>query len=105
MSRLNIPICALAAIVWSTAAAGAFAQGEKSAESMSVAGARHLPGESPVGIEKECLDADGANVCWLQFKDGTRCVVASTSDSADNSTALNCHFSTPMERLHRMPKE
>jgi hypothetical protein len=56
-------------------------------------------------VEKECIDAQGSEVCWLQFADGTRCVVASNAESGDSSTALNCHFSTPMERLHRMPKD
>lgn len=65
---------------------------------------RSLPDNSNTA-DKECVGTDGASVCWLQFTDGTRCVVASNAGGTDGSTALNCHFSTPMERLHRMPKD
>lgn len=75
------------------------------AEPISQASVKHIPAGSPVDVEKECVGADGASVCWLKFTDGTRCVVASKSESGDSSTALNCHFSTPVERLHRIPKD
>lgn len=105
MSRLNRMLCVMAVLVGGLQVTGATAQQSKSMESGSAESARHLPADAPVAVEKECVGADSATVCWLRFTDGTRCVVANNADGGDSSTALNCHFSTPIERLHRMPKE
>jgi len=95
---------ALAALGCLFAATGAMAQSTNGPEPAPASGARHVPSDTPIAIEKECVGADGADVCWLKFTDGTRCVVASKPGDGD-STAINCHFSTPMERLHRLPKD
>jgi hypothetical protein len=105
MSTLTRMICVLAALAGGVQVTGASAQQAKSVESSPAESARHLPADTPIAVEKECVGADSATVCWLRFTDGTRCVVANNAGEGDNSTALNCHFSTPMERLHRMPKE
>jgi hypothetical protein len=105
MSRLSRISCLMAVIVLGGHVAGTSAQGPSDGSSTPASGAKRLPGETPVSVEKECIDAQGSEVCWLQFADGTRCVVASNAESGNSSTALNCHFSTPMERLHRMPKD
>jgi hypothetical protein len=105
MSRSSRISCVVAAMVLGFQVVGASAQEARDGGSATASAARHLPGESPVAVDKECIDADGAQVCWLQFADGTRCVVANNDGAGDSSTALNCHFSTPLERLHRMPKD
>lgn len=105
MSRSSRIKYLLTVIFLGSQVVGATAQQASDGGSATASGARHLPGESPVAVDKECIDADGAQVCWLQFADGTRCVVASNDGDGDSSTALNCHFSTPLERLHRMPKD
>ena len=105
MSRSSRIGCLVAVMVFGFQVVGASAQQANEGGSATASGAKRLPGESPVAVDKECIDADGAQVCWLQFADGTRCVVASSDGSGDSSTALNCHFSTPLERLHRMPKD
>lgn len=105
MSRSSRMTCVLAVFVWGAYVAGAIAQEARNIESISPASESRSAADSMVEVEKECTGADGAQVCWLRFTDGTRCVVASNADGGDSSTALNCHFSTPMERLHRMPKD
>lgn len=105
MTRLGRISCVLAVGLWGAQATDALAQEARNMESLAAAGARHTPSASSVDVEKECIGAEGAQVCWLRFSDGTRCVVASNGDGGESSTALNCHFSTPMERLHRMPKD
>lgn len=100
--RILFVLAAFGAIA---AATTAFAQPASGVESTPKSSAKHAPSDTPVSIEKECVGADGAEVCWLKFTDGTRCVVASHAETGDSSTALNCHFSTPLERLHRMPKD
>ncbi len=105
MSRSSRISYVVAAMVLGFQVVGASAQEARDGGSAAASAARHLPGESPVAVDKECIDADGAQVCWLQFADGTRCVVANNDGAGDSSTALNCHFSTPLERLHRMPKD
>ncbi|HEY6132153.1 MAG TPA: hypothetical protein VIV27_09045, partial [Halioglobus sp.] len=62
------------------------------------------PSDNEISINKECVGVYGAGVCWIQFQDGTRCVVANDSESDGTSTALNCHFSNSMEKLHHRPK-
>jgi hypothetical protein len=105
MSRSSRLTCVLAVVVWGAHVAGAIAQEARNFESLAAADNRHTAADATVELEKECIGADGAEVCWLRFTDGTRCVVASNAEDGDSSTALNCHFSTPMERLHRMPKD
>jgi hypothetical protein len=105
MSRSSRMACVLAVVVWGAQVAGAIAQEARNIESLAPAAASPAAADSTVEIEKECIGAENAQLCWLRFTDGTRCVVASNADGGDNSTALNCHFSTPMERLHRLPKD
>lgn len=98
----------LAAAIWGAQAgiaSDAFAGEPRTIESVSPSGAGQTTANTRVEREKECIGAQGAQVCWLQFTDGTRCVVASNAEGGDSSTALNCHFSTSLERLHRMPKD
>ncbi len=105
MSRLSRIFCVLAALSSVAVPNATTAQESKNAEPVLASKVRHVPTETDIPVEKECVGADGANVCWLKFTDGTRCVVANNADSGDTSTAINCHFSTPLERLHRMPKD
>lgn len=103
MTGMKKPLYLLAALGFAMASMGTTAQSAKSVESVPAASVKQLPGEAPVAVERECVGAEAAHVCWLKFTDGTRCVVASNADGGDS--AINCHFSTPLERLHRMPKD
>lgn len=102
MNNYRKHLLQIAALAVLAVANSAMAQ-PSSVDSVSAVDSKHSPSKEPIPVERECIATDGANVCWLRFSDGTRCVVANHSSGGD--AAINCQFSTPMERLHRLPKD
>lgn len=103
MYIVHKPICVLVIIGCVIAATGTTAQESNTSEPVTanVAGAAT---DTAISVEKECTDANGAGVCWLIFKDGTRCVVAHDPEGGGNAPAISCQFSTPSEKLNRIPR-